>query len=73
MKTNMGSLDRVIRILLALVAVLLVYLEYVSGSWGYITLALAAVFALTSLVSFCPLYGALGINSCGVKNKGSRK
>ncbi|NAS14285.1 YgaP family membrane protein [Poritiphilus flavus] len=71
MKTNMGALDRVIRIVLALVAVLLVYLDYVTGSWGYIALTFAAVFALTSLVSFCPLYGALGINSCGVKRKRS--
>lgn len=64
MKKNMGGLDKVIRLAIALIAGLLVYFEMVSGTFSYILLAISAVFVITSLVSFCPLYGVFGINSC---------
>ncbi len=67
MKKNMGGTDKVIRILLAVVAGLLVYFEIVQGTFSYILLTLAAIFVLTSLVSFCPLYGIFGLNTCGLK------
>lgn len=64
MKKNMGGLDKVIRLAIVLIAGLLVYFEMVSGTFSYILLAISAVFVITSLVSFCPLYGVFGINSC---------
>lgn len=64
---NMGGIDRVIRILLAIVIALLVYFEVLQGILAYVLLAIAALFVLTSLVGFCPVYGLFGINSNKVK------
>ena len=68
MKKNMGGLDKVIRVILALVAELLVYFEVVEGALAYILLTIMGVFVITSLVGFCPLYGIFGINSCRTKH-----
>lgn len=64
MKKNMGSLDKGIRLILAVVLVIFYFTGIVTGTWGIIALAVAAIFALTSLVSFCPLYVLVGINTC---------
>ena len=56
MKQNMGSLDRIIRVLLAIVFIILYFTGVVTGTLGIILLVLAGIFILTSLVSFCPLY-----------------
>ena len=47
--------------------VLLVYFEIVDDTIAIILLAIAAIFVLTSLVGFCPLYGVLGWDSCSKK------
>jgi hypothetical protein len=67
MKTNMGSADRIIRLMLAAIFATLFFTETVSGTWGIVLIALAVVFILTSLISFCPLYVPLGINTCPSK------
>lgn len=67
MKANMGSSDRTIRIVLAVIMAALYFTGVVSGTLGIVLMVAAAVFALTSLVSFCPLYPILGINTCGTK------
>lgn len=66
MKKNMGSADKAIRILLALVFVGLYFGGIVEGILGIILLVLGAVFVLTSFVSFCPLYAPFGISTCKV-------
>tara|TARA_R110002051_G_C8698123_1_gene493970 strand:+ start:667 stop:876 length:210 start_codon:yes stop_codon:yes gene_type:complete len=63
MKTNMGNVDRLIRFLLALAMGLLIYYDVVGGIASYIVLAVIGIFALTSLVGFCPLYSVLGWNT----------
>ena len=64
----MGGLDKVIRVILTLVAGLLVYFEVVEGPSAYILLTIIGVFVITSLVGFCPLYGIFGISSCKSKH-----
>ena len=56
MKKNMGTVDKVIRILVAVVVVALYFTHIISGTLAIILLALSAIFVVTSLVSFCPLY-----------------
>jgi len=56
MKKNMGSLDRIIRIILAVVFAVLYFTGTATGVWGIVLLVLAVIFALTSLIGFCPLY-----------------
>ncbi len=69
MKKNMGSTDRIIRVLLAAVVAFLYFGNVVSGTIGIVLLVLAAVFLLTSMVSFCPLYTLVGVNTCPVKKE----
>ncbi|MEI6554701.1 MAG: DUF2892 domain-containing protein [Paludibacter sp.] len=67
MKTNVGIIDRIIRILVAVVFVVLYFTDVVSGTLGIVLLVLAGVFTLTALIRFCPLYLPFGINTW--KNK----
>lgn len=64
MDTNMGKLDRTLRILAAFVFVILFYTGTVTGTLGAISLVVAGVFLLTSIVGTCPLYTLLGIRTC---------
>lgn len=56
MKRNMSNLDRILRIAAAVFFAYLYFSGIVSGALGIILLVLAAVFVLTSVVAFCPLY-----------------
>lgn len=67
MKKNMGSADRIIRLILAAIIAVLFYMEVISGTLGIILLVLAAVFLLTSFISFCPLYAPFGLSTCKTK------
>jgi len=67
MKKNMGSADRVIRIVLAALFAGLYFGGVVTGTLGIVLLILGAVFLLTSLVGFCPLYTLFGLSTCPVK------
>lgn len=53
---NMGSADRIIRVVVALIMVALIVTGAAKGILAVIFGVLAAVFILTSVVSFCPLY-----------------
>jgi hypothetical protein len=63
MKKNMGTIDKVIRILVAVVVAVLYFTHVVSGILGIILLVVAGVFVLTSLISVCPLYLPFGIST----------
>ena len=67
MKKNVGSIDKVVRLLLAAILIVLFITNVVSGIVGYILLALAAIFVLTSLINFCPIWAIFGINTCPAK------
>lgn len=64
MKKNMGTTDKVIRSLFAVAVAVLYILGMISGTAAIILGALAVIFILTSLVSFCPLYAPFGISTC---------
>lgn len=63
MKKNMGTIDKVVRILIAFVVIGLYFANVISGIVAIVLLILSAVFILTSLLSFCPLYLPFGINT----------
>ena len=67
MKKNMGNTDKLIRIIVAIVFSVLYFTGTVTGTVGMVLLVLGGVFLATSLISFCPLYTLLGINTCAVK------
>jgi uncharacterized membrane protein len=63
MKRNMGNPDRTIRFIIAIIVAVLYFTNTIKGTFGVVLLVLAAVFVLTSLVSFCPVYTLLGLNT----------
>ncbi|MBP6427563.1 MAG: DUF2892 domain-containing protein, partial [Bacteroidia bacterium] len=56
MKKNMGTTDRVIRTIIAVIIAGLYFSNVITGTLGIILMIFAGVFLLTSLISFCPLY-----------------
>ncbi len=65
MKANMGTIDRIVRVLVAAVIAALYFTDQITGIAAIILGALAAIFVLTSLVSFCPLYLPFGLSTRG--------
>jgi len=68
MKKNMGGTDRLIRVVIALGIIGLSLAGILSGTLAIVLLVLSAVFLVTAIIGFCPLYAPLGINTCRVKN-----
>ena len=64
MKKNMGLTDRVIRVIIALAIGGLYLGGVITGTFAWVLIGLAAIFLLTSFVSFCPLYMPFGIKTC---------
>ena len=69
MKANMGSVDRSIRVVIALVIAGLYLSGIVTGLVGLIMLGAAIVFVATSAMSFCPLYAPFGLSTCERKSE----
>ena len=63
MKKNMGSLDRTLRIFIALVMIVLYLNKTIAGTWGFMVFTIAAIFLLTSIFGFCPLYRIFGFKT----------
>lgn len=68
MKTNIGSIDKGIRISVALLIAVLYYYGQLSGVTAIVLLSIAGIFIVTSFIGTCPIYLALGISTCN-KNK----
>ncbi len=67
MKPNMGTLDRIARLLTAAVIIALYFMNVVTGTVAIALLVFAGILILTSLVSFCPLYLPFGLHTNGDK------
>ncbi len=59
----MGNIDRIIRILVALVIIVLYFMHQITGTIAIVGLALSGIFILTSFISFCPLYLPFGLST----------
>ena len=69
MKKNMGSIDRIIRFVLAAIMITLYFTNIITGTIGIVLVVLALVFVITSVVSFCPLYTLFGLNTCSTREQ----
>jgi len=69
MKNNMSSYDKLIRLGLSIVLIILYYKQVITGTFGIICLVVALLLTLTSLISFCPIYKILGISTCKTKKE----
>lgn len=70
MKTNMGMIDRVMRLVIAIAIAVLYFTGIINGTTAIVLLVVGGVFLLTSLVGFCPLYFPFHIST---KKKAEKK
>lgn len=68
MKLNMNAADRIVRLIIAAIFATLYFTNTVTGTFGVILLLVAAIFTLTTITGFCPLYRLFGISTCKVKS-----
>ncbi|HHS95040.1 MAG TPA: DUF2892 domain-containing protein [Phaeodactylibacter sp.] len=71
MKKNVGNVDKYIRLIVALIIAVVLFMGKVviSSTLGIILAIVAVVFAVTALAGSCPLYSIVGISTCPVKDK----
>ncbi len=69
MKKNIGTIDKTLRILVAILIAALYFTGQISGTAALVLGILAVVFAITAFINFCPIWAALGINTLGRKKK----
>jgi len=67
MKKNLGTVDKIIRVLLAAIITVLYFTGVVTSTLGIVLMVLAVIFLLTSIISICPIYLALGLSSAPKK------
>lgn len=67
MKTNMGKIDRFLRIVSAIAITILYSANILTGTSGVILLVVAIAFVATGFVGFCPLYAPFRISTRGRK------
>ena len=59
----MGSVDRIVRVTIALILIGLYFSGVIPGTLGIVLIALSGIFVLTGLVGVCPLYLPFGITT----------
>jgi len=67
MKKNIGTTDKIIRVIIAAVLAILYFTGVVQGTFGIILLVVAAISLITVFTGFCGLYKVLGVSTCPVK------
>jgi len=60
----MGTTDKLIRLTVAIVLIVLYWRNVLTETWGIIALVVALILTLTSLIGFCPLYRIFGLKTC---------
>lgn len=65
MNQNMGTVDRSIRIIIAIIIAALYLTGAISGTLAIVLGIIAVVFLLTSVIGFCPVYAPLKISTKG--------
>jgi hypothetical protein len=63
MRRNIGTVDKVIRILVALAVVILYFINVISGTSAIILLIISGILVVTGILSICPLYLMIGVNT----------
>ncbi|MBZ0202958.1 MAG: DUF2892 domain-containing protein [Ignavibacteria bacterium] len=63
MKKNIGSADKITRIIIAAAFITFYLTGIVSGTIGIILIALSVIFLATSFIGSCPLYLPLGLST----------
>lgn len=73
MKVNMGSIDRLVRIVISVILVTLIATGFIQGAIATVFSIVAVVFLLTAIAGYCPLYSLIGIGTLRKKLNGKSK
>ena len=66
---NVGMIDKIIRIVLAIVLIYLDFSEKVTGGFSWVLSVIAIVLLITAIIGHCPLYKLIGMNTCPAKKE----
>ena len=69
MSLNVGGIDRVVRILLGVVLLVLAFLHVITGTAAVVAYVAAAIALVTGLFRFCPAWAIFGVNTCPVTGR----
>lgn len=67
MKKNVGTIDAILRFIIAVGVGVLIYREVLTGAWAIILGIVAGALLITGLIGWCGLYALLGIRTCAKK------
>ena len=67
MKKNVGSIDKIVRIVIAVVAAYFAYRGGFGATMSYVLYAVAGIMLVTSLMGSCPIYSVIGQSTCKIK------
>lgn len=63
MTKNIGSTDKIIRFLIAIVIGVLYFTNVITGTLGIVLLAVGGILAITAFINFCPIWAAIGVKT----------
>ena len=70
MTSNVGKIDRGLRLFLGLILIAAPLVNFPaiwsSSTWAFVAIAVGIVLATTSILRFCPIYRVLGLSTCRV-------
>ncbi len=69
MKHNVGGTDRIARIVIGIVLLIVGLAAPIETTWRIVALVIAAIALVTAVVRFCPANALLGINTCEREEK----
>lgn len=63
MRKNMGKIDRILRVIIAIIIAVLYFTDQISGTGAIVLGIIAMAFLLTSTIGWCPTYVPFGIST----------
>ena len=63
MKKNVGSIDKIVRYVIAIIAIYAAYTGMVASPWSYVLYAVAVIMIGTALMGICPLFSICGVST----------
>jgi len=67
MSLNVGTADRILRLVIGVLLLVAKIANVVRGGWGWVLAVVGVVLIVTALIGYCPLYGVWGISTSGRK------
>lgn len=69
MKPNVGTTDKLIRFLIAIVLVALFLFDVLTGTWGIVAIVVASALTLSNILGYCFFYTLIGVNTCKARKE----